>query len=172
MKIFCTTHLGLSPQEKYIWSYLRYCTCSVDVLFTKFEHMCSYSQHMCISTHVHWYTYVLNLVTALQYHIWANICFFVDCWWYWNEITTRPLKLITLSAMRVAEQVTVNPEPNMLKILPIIPFSTSQIMYPFYSHIISYYSHIILYTLFFLVLTSVFCCSCCVNVSDEYKLVS
>ena len=39
------------------------------------------------------------------------------------------------------------PEPNMLKILPIIPSSTSQKFYPlilFYSHIITYYSHIIL----------------------------
>ena len=75
----------LGTQEKYIWSYLRYC--SVDVLFTKFEHMCSDSLHMCISTHVHWYTYVLDLVNkqlhysityeqiiiyTLQYHIWAN----------------------------------------------------------------------------------------------------
>ena len=43
--------------------------------------------------------------------------------------------------------VVVKPEPNMLKILPIIPSSTSQKFYPlflFYSHIITYYSHIIL----------------------------
>ena len=39
------------------------------------------------------------------------------------------------------------PEPNMFKILPIIPSSTSQKFYPlflFYSYIITYYSHIIL----------------------------
>ena len=38
-------------------------------------------------------------------------------------------------------------EPNMLKILLMIPFSTSQKVYPlflFYSHITTYYSHIIL----------------------------
>ena len=55
-------------KKKYIWSYLRHC--SVGVLFTKFEHMCSDSLHMCISTHVHWYTYVLNLVNKqLHYSI-------------------------------------------------------------------------------------------------------
>ena len=40
-----------------------------------------------------------------------------------------------------------NPEPNMLKTLPIIPSSTSQKIHPlflFYVHIITYYSHIIL----------------------------
>ena len=39
------------------------------------------------------------------------------------------------------------PEPVMLKILPIIPSSTSQKIYPlflFYFHIIAHYSHIIL----------------------------
>ena len=48
------------------------------------------------------------------------------------------------------------PEPNMLKILPNIPSSTSQKFYPlflFYSHIITYYSHTILYVLLFMVLT-------------------
>ena len=40
----------------------------------------------------------------------------------------------------------------MLKILPIIPSSTSQKIYPlflFYSHVITCYSHIILYALLF-----------------------
>ena len=44
------------------------------------------------------------------------------------------------------------PEPNMLKILPIIPSNTSQdvfLLFLFYSHIITYYSHVILYGLFF-----------------------
>ena len=42
---------------------------------------------------------------------------------------------------------TYKPEPNMLKILPIIPSSTSQKNYQlflFYSQFITYYSHIIL----------------------------
>ena len=55
-------------KKKYIWSYLQHCI--VGVLFTKFEHMCSDSLHMCVSTHVHWYTYVLNLVNKqLHYSI-------------------------------------------------------------------------------------------------------
>ena len=41
------------------------------------------------------------------------------------------------------------PEPNMLKVLPIIPYGTSQKYNPlllFYSHIITYnYCHIVLY---------------------------
>ena len=39
-------------------------------------------------------------------------------------------------------------EPNMLKILPIIPSQTSQnfdLLFLFYSHIITYYSYLFLY---------------------------
>ena len=53
--------------------------------------------------------------------------------------------------------VTTKPEPNMLKILPIIPSSTSQKIYSlflFYSHIITYYSYFIHFVLLFCVLTS------------------
>ena len=61
-------YLTIHHKKKHIWSYLRHC--SVGVLFTKYEHMCSDSLHMCISTHVHWYTYVLNLVNKqLHYNI-------------------------------------------------------------------------------------------------------
>ena len=47
---------------------------------------------------------------------------------------------------------STKPEPNLLKILPIIPSSTSQKIYPlflFYSHIIVCYSYIIVYALLF-----------------------
>ena len=57
-----------APQEKiYLIIFTTlWCRC----LFTKFEHMCSDSLHMYISTHVHWYTYVLNLVNKqLHYSI-------------------------------------------------------------------------------------------------------
>ena len=43
--------------------------------------------------------------------------------------------------------IHTKPEPNMLKVLAIIPSSTSQKTYPlflFYSHVITYYSNIIL----------------------------
>ena len=56
------------PQND-IWS-LAIATRSIGVLFTKFERMCSDSLHMCISTDVHCYTYVLNLVNKqLHYSI-------------------------------------------------------------------------------------------------------
>ena len=48
----------------------------------------------------------------------------------------------------------IKPEPNMLKILPIIPSSTSQKFYPLFL----FYSHIIIPILFF----------CIINVSDTY----
>ena len=37
-------------------------------------------KHMCACTHVHWFTYVLNLVNktaTLLHHIWTNTCFLV-----------------------------------------------------------------------------------------------
>ena len=52
-------------------------------------------------------------------------------------------------------EIKSKPEPNMLKILPIIPSSTSQKIYPlflFYSHIITYYSYFIRFVLLFCVL--------------------
>ena len=58
------------------------------------------------------------------------------------------------------DPIVSKPEPNMLKILPIIPSSTSQKNYPlflFYSHIITYIIPIliILYALFFQVLIDI-----------------
>ena len=61
--------------------------------------------------------------------------------------TGRPGNCRTKDSCSYINRAYNKPEPNMLKILPIIPSSTSQKMYPlflFYSHIITYYSHIML----------------------------
>ena len=84
--------------------------------------------------------------------------------------------------MHIAIYTCGKPEPNMLKILPIIPFSISQKFYPlflFYSHIITYYSHFVLLAFIVSGINSretwtlyVLCCSYCVNVSDAYAYTS
>ena len=60
------------------------------------------------------------------------------------------------NCIMIVSYAAVNkPEPIVLKILPIIPSSTSQKFHRFYSQIISYYSHIILLPFLFQVVTSI-----------------
>ena len=67
-------------------------------------------------------------------------------------------KLVPIMLLKLSNVLWSKPEPNILKILLIIPSSTSQKIYPlflFYSHIITYYSHVILYALLLQVLTCI-----------------
>ena len=56
-------------------------------------------------------------------------------------------------SLSTLKYTVIKPEPNMLRILLIIPFRTSQKI-PIILHIITYFSHIIFYALLFQVLTS------------------
>lgn len=65
-----------------------------------------------------------------------------------SEAAPRPFHYIFWSLFRNS---WIKPEPDMLKVLPIIPSSTSHIIYPlffFYSYIITYHYHFVLIDLY------------------------
>ena len=69
--------------------------------------------------------------------------------------TQRYIPVLSQDGFEMMLLYKLKSEPNMFKILPIIPSRTSQKIYPLfflYSHIIVYYSHFILNALLFQVL--------------------
>ena len=64
-----------------------------------------------------------------------------------KEVKSTAYLSLVCPILEYSSSVWDRPEPNMLKILSIIPSSTSQknyLLFLFYSQIITYYSHIIL----------------------------
>ena len=104
----------------------------------------------------------------------SQLTYFILCW-YQRKHVCRKNESFDLGKL----------EPNMLKILSVIPSRTSpkitQYSYFILTHINTYYSHTVLYAFLFQVLTfremctelmhNLFCCSYCVNVSGAYTYI-